>query len=56
MVDHIWGIFIIIGITYSFITGNIHEINTEIINAGTDKSYFKFITIINYLDGTYANC
>ena len=20
------------------------------------KSYFKFITIINYLDGTYANC
>lgn len=37
MVDHIWGIFIIIGITYSFITGNIHEINTEIINAGTDS-------------------
>ena len=37
MVDHIWWIFIIIGITYSFITGNIHEINTEIINAGTDS-------------------
>lgn len=37
MVDHIWGIFIIIGITYSFITGNISKINTEIINAGTDS-------------------
>lgn len=37
MVDHIWGIFIIIGITYSFITGDISKINTEIINAGTDS-------------------
>lgn len=36
MVDYIWGIFIIIGIIYSFFTGNINVINNEIISSGND--------------------
>ena len=34
MVNIIWGVFIIIGIIYSFATGNIEIINDEIINSG----------------------
>lgn len=34
MVNLIWGLFIIIGVVYSFFTGNIEIINDEIINAG----------------------
>lgn len=34
MVNIIWGIFIVVGIIYSVITGNIGDINDEIINAG----------------------
>lgn len=41
MVNIIWGIFIIVGILYSFITGNIEIINDEIINAG--KAGFDLI-------------
>lgn len=36
MVNYIWGIFIIIGIIYSFFTGNINVINNEIISSGND--------------------
>lgn len=35
MVNLLWGIFIIIGITYSIITGNIGEINNEILLSGS---------------------
>ena len=35
MVQIIWGSFIIIGIGYSFITGNAESINNEIITCGT---------------------
>ena len=35
MVNIIWGIFILIGIIYSIITGNINEINNEILNSGS---------------------
>lgn len=41
MVNIIWGIFIIVGILYSFATGNIEIINDEIINAG--KAGFDLI-------------
>ena len=41
MVNIIWGVFIIVGIVYSFITGNIEIINDEIINAG--KSGFDLV-------------
>ena len=37
MVNYIWGFFIIIGIIYSIITGNISNINKEIINATTSS-------------------
>lgn len=36
MVNIIWGIFIVIGITYSIITGNAEIINKQIIVAGND--------------------
>lgn len=35
MVNIIWGIFIIVGIVYSFITGNISLINREILESGS---------------------
>ena len=41
MVNIIWGIFIIVGIVYSFATGNVEIINDEIINAG--KSGFDLV-------------
>ena len=34
MVNIIWGIFIVIGIIYSLITGNIDLINKEILESG----------------------
>ena len=34
MINIIWGAFIVIGIAYSFFTGNIEVINNEIISAG----------------------
>lgn len=37
MINIIWGIFIIVGILYSVINGNIEIINDEIINAGKDS-------------------
>ena len=33
MMNKIWGVFIIIGILFSFLTGNIEMINNEIINS-----------------------
>ena len=32
MANIIWGIFIVVGIVYSFATGNVEVINEEIIN------------------------
>lgn len=37
MVNYIWGIFIIIGISYSILTGNIEEINNEILTSGKES-------------------
>lgn len=37
MVNIIWGIFIVIGIVYGLISGNISSINDEIISAGTSS-------------------
>ena len=34
MVNIIWGVFIVVGIVYSFATGNVEVINDEIINSG----------------------
>lgn len=36
MVNIIWGVFIIIGISFAFLTGRIDIINDEIINSGKD--------------------
>lgn len=36
MMNKIWGVFIIIGILFSFFTGNIEVINNEIINAPSE--------------------
>lgn len=37
MINVIWGIFIVIGIVYGLISGNISSINDEIISAGTSS-------------------
>ncbi len=37
MINIIWGIFIVIGIVYGIISGNISSINDEIISAGTSS-------------------
>lgn len=37
MINIIWGLFIIIGITYGIISGNISSINDEIVNAGVSS-------------------
>lgn len=34
MMNKIWGVFIIIGVVYSFFTGNINVINNEILSCG----------------------
>lgn len=34
MMNKIWGVFIIIGVIYSFFTGNINVINSEILSCG----------------------
>lgn len=34
MVNIIWGIFIVIGIVYSFINGNFNEVNNEVLLSG----------------------
>lgn len=34
MMNKIWGVFIIIGVVYSFFTGNINAINSEILSCG----------------------
>ena len=41
MVNIIWGLFIIVGIIYGFITGNISTINTELLECG--KKAFDLI-------------
>ncbi len=41
MVNIIWGLFIIIGIIYSFLTGSIESINTELLECG--KKAFDLI-------------
>lgn len=34
MVNIIWGIFIVIGIVYSFVNGNFNEVNNEVLLSG----------------------
>ena len=34
MMNKIWGVFIIIGVVYSFFTGNINVVNSEILSCG----------------------
>ena len=44
MINYIWGSFIIIGIVFSFVTGNISGINNEIIGSGS-KSLELFMSM-----------
>lgn len=48
MINYIWGIFIIIGIFYGLITGNIESINNTLINSGTNaiEMIFKLIPLM----------
>ena len=48
MINYIWGIFIIIGIFYGLITGNIENINNTLINSGTNaiEMIFKLIPLM----------
>ena len=36
MINYIFGIFIIIGIVYSFLTGNVDVLNNSLISSGED--------------------
>ena len=48
MINYIWGIFIIIGIFYGLIIGNIENINNILINSGTNaiEMIFKLIPLM----------
>lgn len=48
MINYIWGVFIIIGIIYSIITGNTDIINKEIITSGSNslKLIFDLIPLL----------
>lgn len=48
MINYIWGIFIIIGIFYGLITGNIESINNTLIDSGTNaiEMIFKLIPLM----------
>lgn len=45
MIKYIWGLFIIIGIIYGFISGNIMEVNSSILN-GTSNSIDMILKLI----------
>ena len=36
MINYIWGFFLIIGIVYGFLTGNIASINNEFLTSGSN--------------------
>lgn len=42
MINIIWGIFIILGIIYYFVTGNINSLNIEILNSGKNSLEMVF--------------
>ena len=48
MINYIWAFFIIIGIIYGVITGNIESINNTLINSGTNaiEMIFKLIPLM----------
>lgn len=48
MINYIFGIFIIIGIVYSFLTGNIDVLNNSLISSGEDaiSMIFKMIPLL----------
>ena len=48
MINYIWAFFIIIGIIYGLLTGNIENINNTLINSGTSaiEMIFKLIPLI----------
>ena len=48
MINYIWAFFIIIGIIYGIITGNIDNINNTLINSGSDaiNMIFKLIPLM----------
>lgn len=48
MINYIFGIFIIIGIVYSFFTGNIDVLNNSLISSGEDaiSMIFKMIPLL----------
>ncbi len=45
MIKYIWGLFIIIGIIYGFISGNIYDINSSILNS-TSSSIDMILKLI----------
>ena len=50
MVNIIWGVFIIIGISFAFLTGKIDIINEEIIN----NNIFNNVNYIFFSDNKYV--
>ena len=48
MINYIWGLFLIIGIVYGFITGNISSINEELLTSGSSaiEMIFKIIPLM----------
>mgnify|MGYP004513960057 CR=1 FL=1 len=48
MINYIFGIFIIIGIVYSFLTGNVDALNNSLISSGEDaiSMIFKMIPLL----------
>ena len=48
MVSLIWGLLILIGIIYSFITGNISLVNDEVLSSGTQalEMFFNMAPLI----------
>ena len=54
MVNAIWGVFIIIGIIFAFLTGKIDIINDQIIGCG--KVNVRNDTNVSSLDGVNGYC
>jgi len=48
MINYIWGFFLIVGIIYGFLTGNIASINEEILSSGSSaiEMIFKIIPLM----------
>ena len=48
MVNIVWGVFIIIGISFAFLTGKIDIINDQIISSGKDAMNLMMEMIVDY--------